>query len=232
MFLNNSPLLSKEWLAVGVIGNRWHLNISSVLPCLSAYSASFYFHLHCSIHHSTPCFGHTVLSPCSKSFRPTEQQSVWPAGATVGLSANRGTRWRTWPNSWRHLWKAAQATGSSTFLHCFHHPFKPQICIMSRIQKNQYPRRIIISLANQTRSTVKLIPFHVNLTIRLKQNIKNWIEWWFQHIANYVFLHSLNIYYSELQTGKCFWFFVALFLFSIYVWLFWVAGFCKNLKTF
>ena len=97
---------------------------------------------------------------------------------------------------------------------------------------NQYPRRIIISLANQTRSTVKLIPFHVNLTIRLKQNIKNWIEWWFQHIANYVFLHSLNIYYSELQTGKCFWFFVALFLFSIYVWLFWVAGFCKNLKTF
>lgn len=189
MFLNNSPLLSKEWLAVGVIGNRWYLNISSVLSCLSAYSASFYFHLHCSIHHSTPCFGHTVLSPCSKSFRPTELQRVWPAGATVALSAHRGTLLED-------LAKQLEASLKSGPDHRKQH-ISPllspslQTWNMHNVKdsNNQYPRRIIISLANQTRSNVKLIPFHVNLTLRLKQNIKNWIEWWFQLIDNYVFFY-------------------------------------------
>ena len=109
MFLHNSPSLSKEWLAVGMIGNRWHLNISSVPPFLSAYSASFYFHLHCSLRHDTPCFGYTILlSPCSKSFRPTELQGMWLAGTTGALLPSHATHWRIWPSSWRFLFKAAR----------------------------------------------------------------------------------------------------------------------------
>lgn len=69
MFLNSSPSLNKEWLAVGVVGNRWHVTISSVPPRLPAYAALFYFHLHCSSYHSTPCFSHTsVSSAYSKAF--------------------------------------------------------------------------------------------------------------------------------------------------------------------
>ena len=193
MFLNNSPLLSKEWLAVGVIGNRWHLNISSVPPCLSTYSASFYFHLHCSIHHSIPCFSHTVLlSVCSKLFHPTELQGVWPAGATVALPPSQGTRWRTWPSSQRHLWKAAQHHRKQHISPLLSPSLQTSNMHNVKDSNNQYPRRIIISLANQTRSNVKLIPFHVNLILRLKQNIKNWIEWWFQLTVNFAFYIPLT----------------------------------------
>ena len=164
---------------------------SPMLVCLFSFillSSSLFYPAQYSLlrsHCSSECL-FKVISP------------YWAAGCVAGRNhcSPSSTRWRTWPSSWRYLWKAAQHHRKQHISPLLSPSLQTSNMHNVKDSNNQYPRRIIISLTNQTRSNVKLIPFHVNLILRLKQNIKNWIEWWFQLTVNFVFLHSLNIYYS------------------------------------
>lgn len=126
--------------------------------------------------------------------------------------------------------KQPSTMGSRTFLLCLHHPFTPQFCLMSGLKI--HPGRIIISLENQTISNLKFIFINVSITLRLKCNGKNEMEWWFHPVFNFVSLNSSSTHYLyilKIKGREILLFFIVLNLLTMYLWLYFKCQFAVKI---